>query len=174
MRKSREGLMMTSLYNLVGERLALQNKLESLDLDAGVIADTLEGDSPAIQAKIESYCYVILNMETIPDAIEAEEKRLAERRKAYKKRIESIKEWLRTNMQMAGISKIESPVFTVALQNNPPAVVIDDASLIPADYMRAPDAPPPAPDKALIKQAINDGFEVAGARLQTIQRLVIK
>lgn len=166
--------MMTSLYNLVGERLALQNKLESLDLDAETIADTLDGDSTAIQTKIESYCFVIRNMEAMPDAIKAEEKRLAERRKAIEKRVDSIKHWLFTNMQMAGISKIESPVFTVALQNNPASVVIDDESLIPTDYMRVPDAPPPSPDKTLIKQAINDGFEMPGARLQTSQRLVIK
>lgn len=165
---------MTSLYNLVGERLALQNKLEALNFDEETIADTLEGDSLAIQAKIESYAFVIRNMETLSDAIKAEEKRLADRRKAIEKRVDSIKNWLLINMQHAGITKIESPVFTVALQNNPASVVIDDEALIPADYLRVPEAPPPAPDKALIKKAISDGYEVAGARLQTTQRLLIK
>ncbi len=165
---------MTSLYNLVGERLALQNKLEELNFDEETIADTLEGDSLAIQAKIESYCFVIKNMEALPDAIKAEEKRLADRRKSIEKRVDSIKNWLFINMQHAGITKIESPVFTVALQNNPASVDIYDPSLIPADYLRVPEAPPPAPDKALIKKAISDGYEVPGARLQNTQRLVIK
>jgi len=165
---------MTTLYDLVGERLALQNKLESLELDEQTIADTLEGSSTEIQAKVESYAFVIRNMEALPEAIKAEEKRLAERRKAIEKRVDNIKHWLFTSMQTAGINKIESPVFTIALQNNPASVVIDDESLIPADYLRVPEAPPPSPDKALIKQAINDGFEVPGAHLQTSQRLVIK
>lgn len=165
---------MTTLYDLVGERLALQNKLESLDFDAETIADTLEGDSLAIQAKIESYAFVIRNMEALPDAIKAEEKRLADRRKSIEKRVDAIKGWLFDNMQRANITKIESPVFTVALQNNPPSVVIDDESLIPSDYMSVPKLPPPSPDKTLIAKAIKDGYEVKGAHLETKQRLVIK
>jgi Siphovirus Gp157 len=165
---------MSSLYELVGDRLALQNKLEELDFDAETIADTLEGDSLAIQAKIESYAFVIRNMEALPDVIKAEEKRLAERRKAIEKRVESIKDWLFVNMQTAGISKIESPVFTISLQNNPASVVIDDESLIPADYFVQPDPPAPSLSKALIKQAIADGYTVAGAHVEQKQRLVIK
>ena len=165
---------MSSLYELVVDRLALQNKLEELDFDAETIADTLEGDSLAIQAKIESYAFVIRNMEALPDVIKAEEKRLAERRKAIEKRVESIKDWLFVNMQTAGISKIESPVFTISLQNNPASVVIDDESLIPADYFVQPDPPAPSLSKALIKQAIADGYTVAGAHVEQKQRLVIK
>ena len=103
------------------------------------------------------------------DPIDAELKRIESEEKFYKN-------YLLTNMLAAGYTKIEANdgSFKASIQNNPPAVVIDDASLIPADYIRVPDAPPPAPDKALIKQAINDGFEVPGARLQTSQRLVIK
>jgi hypothetical protein len=165
---------MTTLYELVGERLALQNKLEELDLDEQTIADTLEGSSTEIQAKVEAYAFVIRNMESLPEAIKAEEKRLADRRKAIEKRVDSIKNWLFVSMQTAGITKIESPVFTVTLQNNPASVVIDDEALIPVNFMRVPEPPPPAPDKTLIKQAINDGLEVPGAHLQTSQRLVIK
>lgn len=165
---------MTSLYNLVGERLALQNKLEALDFDADTIADTLEGDSLSIQNKIESYCYVITNMEALPSAMKEEEKRLADRRKAVEKRIENIKNWLLINMQHAGISRIESPVFTVALQNNPASVIIDDEELVPKDYFNQPVTPPPSLDKTLVKKAIADGFAVPGARLEVKQRLVIK
>ena len=130
---------MTTLYDLVGERLALQNKLEELDFDEVTIADTLEGESTAIQAKIEDYAFVIRNMEALPDAIKAEEKRLADRRKAIEKRVEHIKNWLLVNMQQAGITKIESPVFTVALQNNPASVIIDDESLIDDGFKRLPE-----------------------------------
>ncbi len=45
---------MSTLFELVGERLALQNKLEELNFDEQTIADTLEGDSLAIQKKILS------------------------------------------------------------------------------------------------------------------------
>jgi hypothetical protein len=165
---------MTTLYDLVGERLALQNKLEELDFDEVTIADTLEGESTAIQAKIEDYAFVIRNMEALPDAIKAEEKRLADRRKAIEKRVEHIKNWLLVNMQQAGISKIESPVFTVALQNNPASVIIDDESLIDDGFKRLPEPLPLVVDKKLIKAAIDAGQVVEGAHIEVKQRLVIK
>src|SRR3990167_6669547 len=74
---------MSSLYELIGERLALQNKLQEQDFDEQTILDTLEGDSVAIQKKIEDYCYVIRNMESLPAELKAEEQRLAIRRKVW-------------------------------------------------------------------------------------------
>ena len=165
---------MTSLYNLVGERLALQNKLEELDFDQQTILDTLEGDSVAIQAKIEDYAFIIRNMESLPEQMKAEEKRLSDRRKAIENRVQRIKDWLLVNMQQAGITKIESPVFTVALQNNPASVIIDDESLIDDGFKRMPDPLPLVVDKKLIKMAIDAGQEVNGAHIEVKQRLVIK
>jgi hypothetical protein len=165
---------MTSLYNLVGERLALQKKLEDLNFDEVTIEDTLLGDSLAIQAKIEDYAYVIKNMEALPEQIKAEEKRLADRRKAIENRVQHIKDWLLVNMQQAGISKIESPVFTVALQNNPASVIIDDESLIDDGFKRMPEPLPLVVDKKLIKMAIEAGQEVIGAHIEVKQRVVIK
>lgn len=165
---------MSSLRELVGNRLALQHQLESMDFDEVTIADTLEGDSPAILAKVEDYCYVLRNMDSMVLAVIDEKKRMAEREKLMQARIDRIKEWLLINMQVAGISKLESPIFTISLQNNPASVVIDDESLIPADYFVQPDPPAPSLSKALIKQAIADGYTVAGAHIEQKQRLVIK
>ena len=165
---------MSTLYELVGQRLALQNKLEELNFDEVTIADTLEGESTAIQQKIEDYAFVIRNMEALPEQIKAEEKRLADRRKAIEKRVDHIKNWLLVNMQQAGITKIESPVFTVALQNNPASVIIDDESLIDDGFKRLPEPLPLVVDKKLIKAAIDAGQVVEGAHIEVKQRLVIK
>jgi hypothetical protein len=165
---------MSSLYELVGERLALQRKLEDLNFDEITIEDTLFGESTAIQAKVEDYAFVIRNLEALPEAIKAEEKRLADRRKAIEKRVEHIKNWLLVNMQQAGITKIESPVFTVALQNNPASVIIDDESLIDDGFKRLPEPLPLVVDKKLIKDAIDAGQVVEGAHIEVKQRLVIR
>jgi hypothetical protein len=80
-------------------------------------------------------------------------------------------------MQMAGISKIESPFFSLLVVNNPKSVVIDSEVDIPQEYMRTPTPPPPpkpAPDKIAIKGAINAGKDVPGCRLEQKQRLEIK
>lgn len=163
-----------NLYELVGERLALQNKLESLNFDTDTIADTLEGESTAIQEKIENYGFVIRNMEAFSDAIKSEEKRMSERSKAYDNKISRIKDWLKENMKRCDISKIECPAFTIALQKNPASVVIDDESLIPEGYKRLPEPPPLTPNKTMIATAIKSGLEIAGCRLEQSTRLVIK
>jgi hypothetical protein len=77
-------------------------------------------------------------------------------------------------MQQAGISKIESPVFTVALQNTPASVIIDDESLIDDGFKRLPEPLPLVVDKKLIKAAIDAGQVVEGAHIEVKQRLVIK
>ena len=49
-----------------------------------------------------------------------------------------------------------------------------DAAQVPVNYMTDPKPPEPAPDKALIKKALKDGFDVPGARIVKRDRLEIK
>ena len=165
---------MPSLYELTGERLSLQSKLESLDIDAECIADTLEGSSGELQAKIEDYGFVIRNMESFTDAMKAEETRMATRRKAHENRVTKIKEWLLQNMQACQISKIECPAFTIALKTNPPKVVIDNEELITDDYKLQPPTPPMEISKARIAGAFKQGLQVVGAHQEQSQRIEIK
>jgi chromosome segregation ATPase len=167
---------MTTLYQLTGERLDLENKLKELNLDEQTIQDTLEGESLAIQHKIESYGYVIKNLRAPALAIDEEIKRLQERKKAFDSQADKIEAWLKDNMVKCEISKVECTAFTIALQDNPPSVHVSDESVIPQDFMRQsiPKVPPPAPDKVAIAKAIKEGKEVAGCNLVQTQRLVIK
>lgn len=165
---------MPSLYELTGERLALKNKLEGLDFDVETIADTLEGDSTALQVKIESYGFVIREMESFADMIKLERDRLDKRLKVHESKVGHIKDWLMQNMLACEIIKIECAAFTISLQNNPASVVIDAESLIPEGYMRLPEPIPLVPNKKLIGDAIKSGLTVDGAHLEQTKRLVIK
>lgn len=162
-----------NLYSLTSERLALQSKLQDMNLDEQTIQDTLEGNSTELQAKIEDYGFVIRNMEAFSEAIKAEETRLSERRKSHEKRIERIKEWLLVNMQACDISKIECPAFTISLRQNPPKVIIDDEGLIPNEFMVTPPQPAPSPDKKALASAIKLG-EVSGCHVERGWRIEIK
>lgn len=167
---------MSSLYELTGERLALQHKLEAMNLDEETIADTLEGDSVAIQAKIEDYGYVIRNRNSFADAIKNEIARLNARLIAEEKRVANIEAWLLQNMNACGIKKIECPAFTISVQDNPPSVEVLDESQIPAEYIRTPEPKPPvpAPDKRSILSALKAGGDVPGCAIKQTNRLVIK
>ena len=54
------------------------------------------------------------------------------------------------------------------------AVVIEDESRIPPEYMKTPEPPLPKPDKTAIKEAIKGGAEIPGAIIETRQNLQIK
>jgi hypothetical protein len=76
-------------------------------------------------------------------------------------------------MEIAGIQKIECPWFVITLAQNPEAVTVDDESLIPRDYFKEIPATFHL-DKALLKQAIKDGYAVPGAHLSRGTSLRIK
>lgn len=165
---------MTSLYQLTGQRLALQAKLEALDLDQQTIDDTLESESGELEAKIADYGFVIRNMDAMVEATETEARRIAELAKSRRLRVEAVKAWLLQNMQACGISKIECPAFSLALRNNPASVVVDDETALPAEFMVQPPAPAPRPDKKAIAAVLKAGAVVLGAHLEQSQRLEIK
>ena len=167
---------MSNLFELVGQRLELQNRLEEMNFDEETIQDTLEGESGEITAKIESYGFVIRNRTAFADAMSGEITRMIARRDAELKRIEAIEKWLLDSMVACNINKIECPAFSVSVRQNPQSVDVLNEAAIPADYMRMPEPKPPvaAPDKKLILAALKDGFEVAGCAIKRTNKLVIK
>lgn len=164
---------MTALFILAAEHRALSDKLHDLDLDDQTILDTLEGESSDLIEKGKNVAAVFRNLESDANQIKEAEQQLAERRKAYEKRAESLKNYLKTNMEIAGIQKIECPWFVVSLANNPESVTVDDETLIPRDYFKEIPVSYQL-DKTLVKQAIKDGFDVPGVRLTRGTSLRIK
>lgn len=163
-----------TLMELTKQRIELQNKLMELNFDDETIVDTLEAESTGLTQKIEDYGHVIRNMESFANAIKIEETRISERRKSVEKRVENIKDWLLKNMVVCNISKIECPVFTISLHDNPGKVSITDEKLIPDEYLKVPDLPPPSPDKAAILRDLKSGKEISGCFLEKTKRISIK
>ena len=164
---------MTALFILAAEHRALSDKLHDLDLDDQTIADTLESESGDLIDKGKNVAAVFRNLESDAKQIKEAEQQLAERRKAIEKRAESLRNYLKTNMEIAGIHKIECPWFVVSIAQNPEAVTVDDESLIPRDYFKEIPATFQL-DKTLVKQAIKEGYEVPGVHLSRGTSLRIK
>ncbi|MDE2020589.1 MAG: siphovirus Gp157 family protein [Patescibacteria group bacterium] len=166
--------MNTSLYVLADEYLQAAEKMADLELDDKTISDTLEGLAGTLEVKATNVAMFIRNLEAGAGAIKEAESKMAARRKFIENRADRIRDYLKINMLRTGITKIECPYFKLSIRDNPPSVVIDAPELVPKDYLRQPEPPPPAPDKKLIAQAIKDGFDVPGAHLERGQRLEIK
>jgi len=165
---------MTALYELAAEYRADAEKLADMDLDEQTLADTLEGLSGELEVKAQNVIMFTRNLEATAAAIKEAEAQMAARRKALENRAAGLRRYVLENMQFAGIQKIECPLFKLSIRDNPAAVDIYEPGLIPAQYMKQPEPPPPAPDKTAIKAAITAGTDVPGARLTKGTRLDIK
>jgi hypothetical protein len=165
---------MTALYLLTGEYKVAAQRLADLDLDETTVRDTLDGLSGELEEKATNVAFVVRNLEATAEAIKAAEAEMAQRRKALENRAALLKSRIQGAMQAIGMQKIACPYFTVTVRDNPPSVEVYEPGLVPAQFMRQPEPPPPAPDKTAIKAAIKAGEEVPGCRVTVGKRLEIK
>jgi hypothetical protein len=168
-------MSLPSLYSLRAEYQALAYKLADMDIDATTIADTIEasGIMDSIAEKGQNIIMVSRSFEAHIEAIDGEIKRLTALKKHRQATADKLRDYLLANMQAAEIERIEGPLMTISIRNNPESVEVFDSNQVPAEYMRTPEPPPAAPDKTAIKAAIKSGKEIAGCRLTRTQKLHI-
>jgi Siphovirus Gp157 len=162
------------LYEIAQDYARLGELAEHEDLPPEVIRDTLEGLEGDLSVKATNVAKFVLGIEAEADAILEAAEQIRQRGERRRKRAESIRHYLLFCMQGAGITKIECPEFTLAVQKNPDAVEIENPEAIPAEFLVTPEPPPPRPDKALIKAALKAGRRVEGAWLRQGEHLRIR
>ena len=140
------------------------NQLSDSDLGAEYIKDTIESLEYDFQEKGVNIIKLTSGWESDVEAIDSEIKRLQARKKAIQNKSDSLREYLRQNMQAAGISKIECPLFNISLSKPTKVAVIDNDELIPDEYVTVKTVV--SPDKRKILSALKDGVDIPGARLE--------
>ena len=165
--------MNLSLFDIAAEYRASCEKLCDLDLDEQTLRDTLEGMGGELEVKARNVAMFARDLEATAASIKDAEAQMSKRRKAIENKAAGIRKYLFDSMQFAGVQRIESPQFVLTIKNNPPAVDVFDHLQVPAEFMKQPEPPPPAVDKAKVKDAIKKGQEVPGCRLVHGQRLDI-
>lgn len=153
---------MTTLYTIAEQFKELAVLAETADEDLAIaLRDTMEGIEGEFQEKGKAIAMITLNIDGDLEAIQSQIDRLTERKRVINNRKESLKEYLRSNMDASGITKITHPLFTITCGKGKPIVVIDDEKAIPDDFINVKVTS--APDKAAIAKALKDGQEVPGA-----------
>lgn len=163
-----------SLYNIAQEHRAMVERLMDFQDDSQAISDTIEAESYPLEVKAQNTAYAVKTLKATVEAIKVEEKNMATRRKAIENHIMRIEEYLKTCMEVAGVLKIECAHFRIAIKKNPPSVEVFEPSLVPVEFMKTPEPPPPDVDKAAIRGAIASGKEVPGAMMVQGTRVEIK
>lgn len=163
---------MTQLYKLSAEMTKVKDLLdEGLTVDD--IADTLEGMELEFNDKAEKMLYLVNNLSSDIGQIDDEIKRLTENKRLIANKQNQLTEYLRSNMELSGIDKIECPLFKITLRKASKVVVIDDQDDLDDEFIKVETKI--TANKAAIKAAIKEGREVLGAHLEDGKRgLTIK
>lgn len=152
-----------------------RNLIDNLcDDETGEVSETslarLDEIKDTMENKAINLVRVWKEMEAHQAAIEKERKAMEARESHLKKQVKNLKEYLKTNMEKCGITKIECPQFKISLQKNPPAVKINDPELIPEEYKKIE----VKNDVSMIKDALKMGIDVPGATLENGYGIRIK
>ena len=170
--------MSVALYEISSQYLQLAERLSEGDFDLQTVADTVEASGLVddFTDKAQALEFVARGAVAFNPAIDAEIARLTALKASRERVAAGLRKYLLDNMLRTGISKISCPLFSISVQNNPPATDVYDPLSLPAVYMRFPEPKPPVaqPDKAAIKAALQAGIDVPGAQLVQSQRLVVK
>ena len=161
-----------SLYEISAE---LEHLNEVLMASEGELTPEVEGQLAIAQTDLQTkgcgYGYVIMANEHTVDAIDAEIKRLSDKKKYLSNATERLKTAVSDAMQRFGFEKIETATIKLSFRKSESVEIVDPA-LIPEEFLVAKTTY--TPDKAAIKSVIKDGGEVYGAVLLQKKNLQIK
>ena len=167
--------MSLTLYDLADEALALDALFA---MDDGEV--TPESEQLAVELasklaqKADHFGGFVRTLEANAAACKAEEERLRDRRKALENKAAWLKRVGLDALQHMERPRVEGELFTLAVQNNPPSVVVHVlADALPSAFVRViPEVR--EPDKAAIGKALKAGQQIDGCELVQTQSLRIR
>jgi hypothetical protein len=163
------------LYDLAEEAVALDDLLA---MDDGEWTDEAEALATELAGKLatkaDAFGGYLRGLEAQDEALATEITRLTARRRAVITRTAKLKQYGLLALQRMERPKVAGDLFTLAVQNNPPAVTLTvGADALPPQYVRViPEQR--EPDKTAIRDALKRGETIDGATLTTTQSLRVR
>ncbi len=116
-----------NLYEITGALMKLQTLLEDPEVDQQMVEDCINDYEEDLDAKADGYARVIKNLEGSIAAIKQEQDRLAAKKKTLENGISRLKNNLQESMKALNKPKIQTDLFTIAIQKNGGAlpVIVD-------------------------------------------------
>lgn len=125
---------MSSMYELTGQFLELQEMSEDENVDIQTLTDTLDAIEAEIEEKAENYGKIISEITGEIKNLKAEEERLANKRRVLKNKIAALKTHLEHSMIAMDKKKIKTTLFNFSVQKNPPSVNILKEDEVPMQF----------------------------------------
>lgn len=141
-----------------------------IDEETGEILNAEELDNLKMERekKIEGVGLWYKNLTAEAEAVKAEKNAMAEREKRLENKAESLKKYLAHALQG---EKFNTPKVAMSFRKSK-SVEIDDGAILPENYMRVKTVV--EPDKKLLKEALDNGEAIEGARLVEKNNISIK
>lgn len=173
-----------TLYELTGEYKIFQERfdrycelVESGDIPEQAIWDTLDAIDGAFEEKIDNMACIYKQAMYEVAMIDAEEKRLKERKAAKKAAAERLAQYMSRSMQCIGIEKVETARTRISFRKSRKVVIDDEEGFVQWASEYNPDLlsyKPPEPNKTVIKKIIDSGETIEGARVEVCANLQVK
>lgn len=128
-----------TLYGLTMDMIELINMLNRGEYTEEDLKDTIEGIGECWNDKAEAVLGLIKDFRADVDAIRAEEKKLADRRKKKERDAERLERYLAEAMQALDMKRYESARHQVSFRMSHPARITDEVALLEWARVNAPE-----------------------------------
>lgn len=160
---------MPNLYDINQQIRDLLNQADEDGQLPDSVFDELAGLELSLDIKHEAYACLIKEFTATAKMLKDEADKLTGRQKAYANKAEKLKQRLAESMIANGRARLETSKVVLFFKESK-AAVVDDESLLPQMYFKTK----VEPDISVIKDSINAGISVPGARIEVRQNLQIK
>ncbi len=150
---------MSKLYEITNSFMELNSNDELTDEEKQEIGSQLV---QALQTKSNNIVGYYQEEKALLDGIDAEIKRLQDYKKSVSNRIDRYKTYVKDNMQVLGLNKIETELGTISIAKSPISVEIVDEDKIPAEYKTI------VQTIKVDKKAISDNFKSTGELIEGV------
>lgn len=160
-----------SLYGITGDLLTVIEGGMVVDDNSGEIlfdSDNLEELERDYFDKLEACGLYVKNEQAEIDAIKAEEKRLADRRRVKENKVNRLKEYMLQSMDATETKKLDTPKVYISTRKSQ-KVIIDNEEKIPRQFIKVTETV----NKTEIKKALKNGT-VDGAHIEEAVNLTLK
>lgn len=158
-----------TLYEITEDYRRLLELAEDPEIDADIIADTLEAIEGELEVKAENAARVIRQLEADAEALKREAQRFQKRQKAAENSAKRLKSLLQYAMIATDKRSFQTENFKFRIQKNPPALKLAediDLANVPAEYIRFAE---PEIDTEAVRTAIKNGAEFTWARMESTE-----
>jgi hypothetical protein len=135
------------------------------------LSEALAITEEQLQNKSVAYSFVIKQIDSEVDIIDAEIKRLQAMKKTRENASERLKANIKHAMELFNIDEIKTPLVKINFRKSE-AVEVDDVNQLPAPYKVVKVTE--QADKMAIKEAIKNGADIIGCRIVANRNLQIK